>query len=86
MNEVLAHEGNTWFGWVGDPDGVFYYRLHSPVILVEFEHMPGVMYANDHPTRRHIHTIVRTPNGGDYGADLLRQHHARHPHNGPRRK
>lgn len=86
MDEVLAHEGDTCFGWVGDPDGVFYYRLHSPVILVEFEHMAGVMYANDHPTRRHIHTIVRTPNGGDYGADLLRQHHARHPHNGPRRK
>ncbi|NRP74564.1 hypothetical protein ILFOPFJJ_05486 [Ensifer psoraleae] len=27
------------------------------------------------PTRGHIHTVVRTPNGNDYGKDLLRQHH-----------
>jgi len=26
------------------------------------------------PTREHIHTVVRTPNGNDYGKDLLRQH------------
>ncbi|GHF71317.1 hypothetical protein FHX82_005475 [Amycolatopsis bartoniae] len=76
--EVLAHADETHFAWVGDPDGVFYYRVHSPVILIEFEHQAGVMYDNDTPTRRHIHTIVRTPNGGDYGADLLRQHHERH--------
>ncbi|WP_327673132.1 MULTISPECIES: DUF3500 domain-containing protein [unclassified Streptomyces] len=78
MEEVLAHEGDTHFAWAGDPDGTFYYRFHSPVILVEFEHMPGVIFGNDHPSRRHIHTIVRTPNAGDYGADLLRQHHERH--------
>ncbi|MFI9776778.1 DUF3500 domain-containing protein [Streptomyces sp. NPDC051956] len=82
MEEVLAHEGDTHFAWAGVPDGTFYYRFHSPVILVEFEHMPGVIFGNDHPSRRHIHTIVRTPNGGDYGADLLRQHHERH--HGPR--
>ncbi|MCC5578467.1 DUF3500 domain-containing protein [Microtetraspora sp. AC03309] len=75
MDEVLAHEAETYFAWAGEPDGVFYYRLHSPVILIEFEHMAGVMYANDHPTRRHIHTVVRTPNGNDYGIDLLRRHH-----------
>ncbi|MER6082827.1 DUF3500 domain-containing protein [Streptomyces sp. NPDC001833] len=77
--EVLAHEGRTYFAWIGDdgPDGVFYYRLHSPVLLVEFEHQAGVMFDNDVPTRRHIHTVVRTPNGNDYGADLLRQHHER---------
>jgi hypothetical protein len=78
MDEVLAHEGDTHFAWIGDPDGTFYYRLHSPVILVEFEHMPGVIFDNDHPSRRHIHTVVRTPNAGDYGVDLLRQHHERH--------
>ncbi|GAA5770797.1 hypothetical protein Aros01_07325 [Streptosporangium roseum] len=77
MEEVLAHEAETYFAWAGEPDGVFYYRLHSPVILIEFEHMAGVMYANDSPTRRHIHTVVRTPNGNDYGIDLLRQHHER---------
>jgi hypothetical protein len=74
--QVAEHD--TYFAWVGNPETVFYYRLHSPVILVEFEHQAGVMYANEYPTRRHIHTVVRTPNGGDYGADLLRQHHERH--------
>ncbi|MFG2427441.1 DUF3500 domain-containing protein [Streptomyces sp. NPDC048590] len=82
MNEVLEHEGDTRFGWVGDPDGTFYYRFHSPVILVEFEHMAGVLFDNDYPSRRHIHTMVRTPNGNDFGIDLLRQHRERHhtPH------
>lgn len=78
-DEVLAHEAHTHFAWIGDgdgdPDGVFYYRIHSPVLLVEFEHQAGVMFDNDVPSRRHIHTVVRTPNGNDYGVDLLRQHH-----------
>jgi hypothetical protein len=34
------------------------------------------------PTRYHVHTVVRTPNGGDYGADLLRLHHERFDHHG----
>jgi hypothetical protein len=88
MDEVLAHEKETYFAWVGDgrPGGVFYYRVHSPVLLVEFEHQAGVMFDNDVPSRRHIHTVVRTPNGNDYGVDLLRQHHERfhrHPGSGP---
>ncbi|KOU69280.1 hypothetical protein ADK57_14095 [Streptomyces sp. MMG1533] len=79
MDEVFAHEVDTYFAWIGDPspDGVFYYRVHSPVLLIEFEHQAGVMFDNDEPTRRHIHTVVRTPNGNDYGVDLLRQHHER---------
>jgi hypothetical protein len=32
------------------------------------------LHPADRPTRDHIHTIVRTPNGNDYGKDLLRQH------------
>jgi hypothetical protein len=32
------------------------------------------------PSAAHIHTIVRTPNGNDYGKDLLRQHYLRHLH------
>lgn len=77
-DEVVTHLDETHFAWVGDAEDVFYYRVHSPVILIEFEHQAGVMFANDQPTRRHIHTVVRTPNGNDYGADLLRQHHERH--------
>jgi hypothetical protein len=32
------------------------------------------------PSREHIHSVVRTPNGNDYGKDLLRQHLEKHPH------
>lgn len=80
MERVLDHDATLHFAWIraSDRDDVFYYRIHSPVILVEFEHVPGVMFDNDYPTPNHIHTVVRTPNGNDYGADLLRQHHERH--------
>ena len=61
-------------------DGPFYYRVHSPVVLVEFDHHPGVVFDNNVPSRNHVHTVVRTPNGGDYGVDLLRQHHERYDH------
>jgi hypothetical protein len=29
------------------------------------------------PGKAHIHSVVRTPNGNDYGKDLLRQHYER---------
>jgi hypothetical protein len=53
---------------------VFYYKVHSPVILIEFDHHRGVFLDVEEPVPFHIHTIVRTPNGNDYGKDLLRQH------------
>ena len=31
---------------------------------------------NAEPAKFHVHTIVRTPNGNDYGIDLLRLHYA----------
>jgi hypothetical protein len=85
MDEVRAHLPRTWFGWIGgwDDSTPFYYRIHSPVILIEFDHLPGILWDNDYPTRRHIHTIVRTPNGNDYGQDLLRQHYHEHDHSHP---
>jgi len=42
--------------------------------------MAGIVYDNDAPSRDHVHTVVRTPNGNDYGRDLLRQHYAEHHH------
>lgn len=87
MSEVEKHIENTWFAWVGgtQDDSVFYYRIQSPVILVEFDHQrPANLskFANDAkiPTQQHIHCVVRTPNGNDYGKDLLRQHYLAHPH------
>lgn len=89
MKEVQRYIGETCFAWIGgtDTNSVFYYRIHSPVILVEFDHqrpanlarLPG---APKGPTRQHIHCVVRTPNGNDYGKDLLRQHYLKHSHAG----
>jgi hypothetical protein len=50
------------------------------VVLIEFDHHPGVAFDNPVPSPNHVHTVVRTPNGGDYGADLLGQHHERFDH------
>ena len=82
MSEVDRHLDETYFAWMGalSDDGPFYYRVHSPVVLIEFDHHPGVAFDNLVPSRNHIHTIVRTPNGGDYGVDLLRQHHEQFDH------
>jgi len=85
MSEVESRLDDTYFVWIGgtEDDSVFYYRIHSPVILVEFDHETPVglrhLYPNA-PYREHIHSVVRTPNGNDYGKDLLRQHYMAHPH------
>jgi Protein of unknown function (DUF3500) len=82
MGEVVSHLDETWFSWMGSTGGddPFYYRVQSPVVLIEFDHHPGVVFDNRVPSRNHVHTVVRTPNGNDYGADLLRQHHDRFDH------
>ena len=48
--------------------------------MIEFDHHKGVLLTNETPQRFHTHTIVRTPNGNDYGKDLLRQHLEHHRH------
>ena len=82
MDEVRRDVADTHFAWMGGTDdgSVFYYRIHSPVILIEFDHQRGIALDEPEPTRQHIHTVVRTPNGNDYGADLLRQHYERAGH------
>jgi Protein of unknown function (DUF3500) len=84
-SEAKRHLSETHFAWIGafDDASPFYYRILSPVILVEFDHQSGIVYDNDTPSHDHIHTVVRTPNGNDYGKDLLRQHYARHDHSHP---
>jgi hypothetical protein len=78
MAEVKRHLNDTYFCWMGgmEDDSTFYYRVHSPVIIVEFDHQRGIAFReNTKPYKDHIHVIVRTPNGNDYGKDLLRQHY-----------
>jgi hypothetical protein len=86
MDEVRRHLDDTYFAWIGPngPDAVFYYRIHSPVVLIEFDHQSPAnlrhLAKDNSPSRRHVHVVVRTPNGNDYGKDLLRQHYERFPH------
>lgn len=87
MDEVRRHLDQTRFAWIGDttPGSVFYYRIHSPVVLIEFDHQTPANLRHlakdpSAPNPQHIHVVMRTPNGNDYGKDLLRQHYAQHPH------
>ncbi len=76
LDEVKQHLNETIFAWIGqfDPVSPFYYRIYSPVIFIEFYHQPGVALPDTGYNRRHAHALVRTPNGNDYGRELLRQY------------
>jgi hypothetical protein len=87
MDEVQKHLDSTYFAWIGgmEDSSVFYYRIHSPVVLIEFDHQRPAnltFLAKDpsQPQQSHIHVVVRTPNGNDYGKDLLRQHYLQNSH------
>jgi len=87
MTEVQGHLDNTWFAWIGETgaNSTFYYRIHSPVVLIEFDHQRPANLSRfaanpQQPTRQHVHVVVRTPNGNDYGKDLLHQHYQSHSH------
>lgn len=97
MTEVEKHLDDTYFYWIGatKDTSAFYYRVHSPVVLIEYDAQSPIAYGNKAggtasssgapagggmggmggtPSQDHIHTIIRTPNGGDYGVDLLKLH------------
>ena len=82
LREIVAHLDETHFAWIGaaDDHSPFFYKVQSPVLLIEFDHHKGVFLDNEEPERFHAHSVVRTPNGNDYGRDLLRQHLAQHSH------
>jgi hypothetical protein len=85
MAEVMRHLRETYFCWMGaiEDDSVFYYRVQSPVVIIEFDHQRGIAFRQYvKPYKDHIHVVVRTPNGNDYGKDLLRQHYERSHHYG----
>lgn len=80
MKEITQHLDQTWFTWIGgtEDSSVYYYRIQNPVLVIEFDHQAPVgltqYYPRGVPYREHVHSTVRTPNGNDYGKDLLRQH------------
>jgi Protein of unknown function (DUF3500) len=82
LSDIERHLGDTHFCWIGgfSETSPFYYRIQSPVVFIEFDHHAGVFLTNAEPAKFHVHTIVRTPNGNDYGIDLLRMHYQHAPH------
>ena len=75
VREIREHLPETWFSWIGghQPGDVFYYRVQSPVIIAELDHHCGVFLDYDTPKPFHIHTVLRTPHGNDYGRAYVRQ-------------
>lgn len=69
--DVIANIGwdKLWFSWQGavDPDGRFYYRVHGPRLLIEYNRQDA----------NHDHMIVRDPKN-DYGEDWLEKHYEEH--------
>lgn len=76
MKEIESYWTETYFCWIGalSREDCFYYKVHSPVVMVEFDHHSGVFLNNALPLPFHIHTLVRTPQGNDYGKVLLSQY------------
>ena len=72
LSQCQAHFNTTYFSWIGPyaDDSAFYFRIQSPVIIVEFDHHSGVFLNNAQPAKFHVHTLMRTPNAGDYGMAL----------------
>lgn len=58
--------GELWFSWRGPIDiaGKFYYRVHGPRLLIEYNRQ----------NENHDHSIMRDP-ANDYGEDWLAEHY-----------
>ncbi|WP_369250971.1 DUF3500 domain-containing protein [Streptomyces sp. R41] len=89
MAEVRKYLDDTYVTWAGGiaEDSAFYVRVHSPVVWVEVDcQAPGPLAGaygatrGSGATQKHVHSIIRTPNGNDYGRELLRQHYLTSPH------
>jgi uncharacterized protein DUF3500 len=74
--QIRSHLGNSYFSWIGGygDEDPYYFRFQSPVIIFEFDHHSGVFLTNKEPAKFHTHTLVRTPNGGDYGSVFRKTH------------
>jgi hypothetical protein len=75
LREIEEHLDETWFSWIGghQPGDVFYYRVQSPVVIAELDHHCGVFLDYATPKPFHVHTVLRTPHGNDYGRAWVRQ-------------
>ena len=64
MADIDAGLDDTYFVWIGGttPNDPIYYRVFNPAVWIEFNNESGL---------DHIHTIIRSPNGNDYGIFAL---------------
>jgi len=74
MKRIGHHLAETWWSWIGGhgDDDPFYFRIQSPIIMLEFDHHSGMWLSNEEPAKFHVHVITRIPNGNDYGRALLK--------------
>jgi hypothetical protein len=51
LAEVERYLDETYFSWIGayGDNDVYYYRIQSPVIMVEFDHHSGIFLCNSEP-------------------------------------
>ena len=70
--QVEAGMAETAFAWTGEASAkaAFYYRIHGPRLLIEFDNTRG---------GDHIHAVWRDPLN-DFGRDALKRHYADSPH------
>jgi hypothetical protein len=75
LDLVRAGWGDTHFAWIGpppEPTTRYYFRVHGPRILIE--------YNVEEPTASnggHVHAVTRDP-ANDYGVDWLGLHYQEH--------
>ena len=80
LREIEGHLSETSFSWIGrHAEGdVFYFRVQSPVLIAELDHHCGVFLDYRTPQPFHVHTVLRTPHGNDYGRAWVRHWQAEH--------
>ncbi|HEY1428435.1 MAG TPA: DUF3500 domain-containing protein [Candidatus Tumulicola sp.] len=69
---VKAHWSDTHFAWLGpspDPNARYYFRVHGPRILIEYDVQEPLANGGGH-----VHAITRDPLN-DYGTDWLAMHY-----------
>jgi hypothetical protein len=69
VNEGLAETRFAWAGPVKEGEA-FYYRIHGPRVLIEFD--------NTQNDANHIHSLWRDP-ANDFGRDMLHKHYKGSP-------
>ena len=64
MTDIDVGLDDTYFVWIGGttPNDPIYYRVFNPAVWIEFNNESGL---------DHIHTIIRSPDGKDYGIFAL---------------